>query len=62
MAKATDGLAFGVTRHCRIAGVGGMGGSPSIRQCRVTPKAKPSVALAIVEVPPMSPTPEIGAG
>ena len=31
----------------RIAGVGGMGGSPYIRQCRVTPKAKPSVALAI---------------
>ena len=28
-------------------GVGGMGGSPSIRQCRVMPKAKPSVALAI---------------
>ena len=30
-----------------LLGVGGMGGSPSIRQCRVVPKAKPSVALAI---------------
>ena len=30
-----------------LLGVGGMGGSPSIRQCRVMPKAKPSVALAI---------------
>ena len=31
----------------KCKGVGGMGGSPSIRQCRVMPKAKPSVALAI---------------